>query len=311
MTTPRRASIATKFEAKLAAEARAKEDEARIRKLADEKRRRDEVRDPPGLALPADATHGTASEYPEVFYRPAPKAKERARREYEYDEKEVVSSRPEPLDFGMYPGVTRMPEPSNVMSPAAVEMQGGGERSSIDSSVIGRLQADLERERNHVRRLAQDLQQTRHQVVVLRGEQGEAKRLLLQAVLAEAKADAARLRGQLADLKRLLEDSWEQEGRLVREIDGGRSRELELNRQLEDARRETRRLEREAEVEMRIATSTDKEKRIPGKGREEKVSRRLSNQKSDTMTVKKTTVNYEIIVPKKSRVNRNNGCHIM
>jgi len=305
---PRRPSVTTRFELKIAEEARAKEAKARAQKLLDEQRRRADLEDLPGLKVrQEDFVNG----YPERSHR-AETA--RSRRWREDTDKEVVvpwqSSWPDPQPCAA-PPIPIYQESVHEISPASREPLTGRQDLPTDNLAIQKLQADLDRERSHVRKLEHDLRSTAQQVELLRAERDEAACQHRQAVYADAKAEAARLEAQVVELKRLCEDSVQEKRRLEDEIERGRSRELELNRQLENARREKRQLEDEIELDRGRRTSGDRERKLPSKAREERVTRRTSNHLNDTTTIKKTTVSYVIVGPKKNNAKRSGSCVLM
>ena len=307
-TPPRRQSIATKFQLKIAAEARAKEAEIRHQKDLDEQIRRANLKDPSELKVPE---HHVVDDYPELFYRPETA---RSRREREDTEKEVLvpwqSSWSGPQTYAE-PHVGL--DPVHEIFPVLPEPLSGSQnlQMPVDSLAIQKLQADLESEQRHVRNLEQDLQYTTHQVELLRAERDEATRQYVQAVCTEAKAEAERLEAQVVELRRQWETSLQHQRRLEDEIERGRCKELELGRLLENARRETRQLKHEIEADSGRRMSTDTERKVLSKARGEKVGRRSTNKANDTMTIKRTTVDYAIVVPKKRNARRRGGCFVM
>lgn len=304
---PKQLSVAAKFELKMAAKARAEEKEAEARKLLEGQMRKADLGGLPELNVP-EGDEDVVKSYKERVHR----FETFKARETHYPEKEVVVPWQSPWsDPQTRPAPPIGYDPVHEIYTASRELLTGRQDLGTDNLALQKLQADLESERRHVRELEQDLRSTAHQVDQLRAERDEAARQHRQAVYADAKAKAARLEARVVELKRLCEDSVQEKRRLEDEIERGRSRELELNRQLENARREKRQLEHEIEMERGRRTSGDTERKLPSKAKEERVTRRSSNRLDDTMTIKKTTIDYAIVVPKKNNTKRRGGCLLM
>ncbi|KAI9837661.1 MAG: hypothetical protein M1837_002921 [Sclerophora amabilis] len=105
-----------------------------------------------------------------------------------------------------------------------------------------------------LRVLEQDLQQTNIKVERLRKERDSLVDQQREAHVGES----ARLKEQVTELKRLFSEAVDEKRRLERDVEKGISRELELQRQLENARREQRQREHEISFDKNKGPLRDK-----------------------------------------------------
>ncbi len=230
MDDPEALSISRRYQRKIAEELKAKQAEVEDKKYAEaEERRRYDLRTLSGLELTTNTHSSTKTE---TISRPTQSKNVKDRSNLpELDTRDMasLSMAPKPLPSPPFSDINHVP-PSKPESRYT--------RPRNESELISQLQTELCSQQNHIDRLKEDLESTKHEVKRLRSERARVELAHLEAIQHNDKEAVANLEEQVSRLVRLVESTRKRERELEDEVDEGRSRERNLRQQLEEMRRE-------------------------------------------------------------------------
>lgn len=287
MEYPKTLSVGRRFQHKIAEELSAKQAEVEAQKVAAaEQRKRHDLRILSGLEITANerSSDKTATTSQSTQSKSVKDGSDLP----ELDTRHVasLSIKPEPLPSPPFSGVGQVPE-----------RKLGSRCTSAwsESELLLQLQADISCQQDHIEKLKEDLQSTKHKVRLLRSERDKAEQEYDQAIQHNGKHVIAK-EEQVSRLERLIEKTREKARDLENKIEEGESREWDLRQQLNKSRRENAGLISEIE-NLKCPRSPDASPSSERRPQRNK-ARRSSSSRGGSMPGK---TKYEFSVPKGER----------